>query len=99
MTTSKRALTLAAITLAISTAAPAQEAARNFTASSQYWVWIDSMKIAAGLAMPEQAYAERRNPLHPAYYAARVDKEPRTDGAPILLSEIRNPLHPQYYVR
>jgi hypothetical protein len=102
MNTTKPVLGFAVMALALSTAAPAQDVARNFTASSQYWVWVDAMQTTADLTMPKEADVGRSNPLHPAFYAARIDDSKRLDGKAserVQISEIRNPLHPQYYLR
>jgi hypothetical protein len=102
MNTTKPVLGFAAMALALSTAAPAQDVARNFTASSQYWIWVDAMQAPADLSMPKEADVGRTNPLHPAFYAARIDDSKQPDSkvsARVQISEIRSPLHPQYYLR
>jgi hypothetical protein len=101
MNTTKPVLGLAAIALVISAAAPAQSVARNFAASSQYWVWVDSMQTPADLSMPKTADVGRTNPLHPAFYAATIGDEKWVGtkaSSKAQIGEIRNPLHPQYYL-
>jgi hypothetical protein len=50
--------------------------------------------IAAIGAQPF-AHAKETNPLHPKYYAERIDIAPKS-GAFADIGEARNPLHPRY---
>jgi hypothetical protein len=62
------------------------------------FVSLLTVTVVAALAMAAQlAHANAGgNPLHPQYYAARVNIEP-VSGAPAAdAGETRNPLHPSY---